>query len=68
MAGVLDIRLGGASNYFGKMVEKPYIGYNDRELLHKDVVNTCLVNAKVSFLAYIVLLILIFNNVLLIIR
>ena len=68
MAGVLDIRLGGTSNYFGKMVEKPYIGNNDRELLHKDVVNTCLVNAKVSFLAYFVLLILIFNNVLLIIK
>lgn len=30
LAGILDCRFGGTHNYFGKPVEKPYIGINER--------------------------------------
>ncbi len=59
VAGVLDIRLGGANSYFGKIVEKPYIGSNDRPIEHQDVISACMVNTKVSILAYITIIILI---------
>ena len=31
MAGALGIRMGGPSTYGGMLVEKPYIGKNERE-------------------------------------
>lgn len=55
MAGILDCRLGGPNNYFGKQVQKPYIGTNTRSLTHKDVLRTCLTNALVSMIAYILI-------------
>ena len=58
MAGIIDCRLGGTNNYFGKQVEKPYIGSNPRHLLHKDILATCLVNAKVSLVAYAIILLI----------
>ncbi len=60
IAGILDCRLGGANSYFGKIVEKPYIGDNPRELLHKDLIGCCWVNAKVALLAYIFVLVIIY--------
>ncbi|MFI3303645.1 MAG: adenosylcobinamide-phosphate synthase CbiB [Rikenellaceae bacterium] len=56
LSGVLDCRLGGPSNYFGKVVEKPYIGVNGRELTHKDVTTTAILNAKVAICCYILLI------------
>lgn len=58
LAGILDCRLGGPSCYFGKLVEKPYIGVTARELTHNDVLRSCWVNAKVAALAYIILIII----------
>ncbi|MFI3243515.1 MAG: adenosylcobinamide-phosphate synthase CbiB [Akkermansia sp.] len=57
LAGILDCRLGGASTYFGQIVEKPYIGENARELTHRDVIRSCWVNAKVAALATLILII-----------
>jgi len=37
LAGILDCRFGGTHDYFGKPVEKPYIGTNDREITFKDM-------------------------------
>ena len=37
LAGILDCRFGGAHDYFGKRVEKPYIGTNPRELTTDDM-------------------------------
>lgn len=55
LAGILDCRLGGTSDYFGKTVEKPFIGYNNRELKHRDVIQCCWINAKVAILCYTIL-------------
>ncbi len=55
LSGVLDCRLGGPNQYFGVVVDKPYIGVNPRELTHRDVVQTALLNAKVALLCYLLL-------------
>lgn len=60
IAGILDCRLGGANSYFGKIVEKPYIGNNPRELVHKDLTGCCWVNAKVALVGYIIVLSIIY--------
>ncbi len=39
MAGVLNISLGGATSYFGKIREKPYFGDGRREIRKEDVLN-----------------------------
>lgn len=57
LSGVLDCRLGGPNNYFGKIVSKPYIGINNRELTHKDVTRTAYLNAKVAFVCYLLLIV-----------
>ncbi len=56
IAGILDCRLGGTSSYFGKLVEKPFIGARDKELTHRDVITTCFINAKVALLAYLIII------------
>ena len=53
VAGALRIRLGGPSRYFGKLVAKPYIGDEKKELERGDikkVVNLMLVAASISLL------------------
>ncbi len=59
LSGVLDCRLGGPNYYFGKIVDKPYIGKNSRDLTHRDVVRTALINAKVALVCYLLLVFLI---------
>lgn len=58
LSGVLDCRLGGPSYYFGRVVEKPYIGTNNRTLTHRDVVRTTILNAKVAAMCYLLLILL----------
>ena len=36
-AGALGIRLAGNASYFGKIVEKPYIGTNERTFTTEDM-------------------------------
>ncbi|MDO5663816.1 MAG: adenosylcobinamide-phosphate synthase CbiB [Bacteroidia bacterium] len=49
LAGVLKCRFGGPNVYNGKLVEKPYIGENNRELTHDDIIKSCFINIKTSF-------------------
>ncbi len=58
LSGILDCRLGGPNQYFGVVVDKPYIGENPRELTHQDVVKTAQVNAKVALTCYLILVVL----------
>ncbi len=50
LAGALNCRFGGPSVYFNKVVDKPYIGKEDRLLLERDVKYSCSINLKVSIL------------------
>ncbi|MBQ8092683.1 MAG: cobalamin biosynthesis protein CobD [Clostridia bacterium] len=40
-AGALHIQLGGTHDYFGKPVEKPFIGDNDRDAVPDDIHQSC---------------------------
>ena len=55
MAGILDCRFGGAHVYHGLLVEKPYIGDNDREVGYADYLKAVQVNQRVTLLAVILI-------------
>ncbi len=50
LAGILDCRFGGSNVYFGQRVEKPYIGYNDKELTYADLKIAIRVNIRTEIL------------------
>lgn len=50
LAGILDCRFGGSNVYFGQLVEKPYIGYNDKELTYTDLKIAVRVNIRTEIL------------------
>ena len=62
LAGVLDCRFGGSNLYQGQLVDKPYIGLNDREISTSDIHKAVRLNFKVSitFLIIVELLLGIF--------
>jgi adenosylcobinamide-phosphate synthase len=49
LAGILNVQFGGSHNYFGKMVDKPVIGQNKREITDNDLIRTVKINRKVEF-------------------
>lgn len=51
MAGILNCRFGGAHVYHGLLVEKPFIGHNDRDLSYRDFVCAARINQCVTFMA-----------------
>ena len=44
LAGILNCRFGGPNIYHGKLLEKPYIGINDRQISAKDIYKACIIN------------------------
>ncbi len=50
LAGILDCRFGGSNVYFGQRVEKPYIGYNEKELTYTDLKIAVRVNIRTEIL------------------
>lgn len=50
LAGILNCRFGGSNVYFGQLVEKPYIGYNDKELTYTDLKIAVRVNIRTEIL------------------
>lgn len=56
LAGVLNVRFGGPSNYFGEVVEKPYIGENEREINTKDIEKTVRINRMSEVLMLVLLM------------
>lgn len=46
LSSILDCRFGGPNYYFGELVEKPYIGNNDRQLTTGDVKKAVMINLK----------------------
>lgn len=55
MAGILDCRFGGAHVYHGLLVEKPYIGDNDREVGYGDFRKAVRVNQRVTLLTVVLI-------------
>lgn len=58
MAGILDCRFGGAHVYHGLLVEKPYIGDNDREIGYVDFRKAVRVNQSVTLLSVLLIALL----------
>ncbi len=59
LAGILDCRFGGGNYYFGKYVEKPYIGQTERKLTADDMKKAIKINlwAEVLMVGVVVLFI-----------
>ena len=51
LAGLLGCRFGGAHDYFGEVVEKPYIGDQERELTYADLTLAVRYFKRASWLA-----------------
>ncbi len=56
LAGILDCRLGGSNNYNGKLVEKPFIGKNNRPIIQKDIYKACTINYATSLIFILIYL------------
>ena len=50
LAGILDCRFGGPHIYFGELIDKPYIGSNDRLLTSQDMRKAIRVNRLAELL------------------
>jgi adenosylcobinamide-phosphate synthase len=50
LAGILDCRFGGSNIYHGLLVEKPFIGNNERKITPKDIKKAIGINMMVSVL------------------
>ena len=61
LAGILDTRFGGPNTYHGMLVEKPYIGENDREITNEEIKKAAFVNHKTTFLMIILIAAFIFE-------
>lgn len=51
LAGYLGCRFGGAHDYFGELVEKPYIGVRERELTYADMKLSLRLSLRAEILA-----------------
>ncbi|MCH5327695.1 MAG: cobalamin biosynthesis protein CobD [Coprobacter sp.] len=53
LAGILSCRFGGAHDYFGERIEKPYIGENQREIETKDMEKAIKINRQAEIVMVI---------------
>ncbi len=60
LAYVLNCQFGGPNYYHGKLVEKPFIGSNNREIKHEEIKTVSLINYAVSTLFCILIIALFF--------
>lgn len=58
LAGILNCRFGGSHIYFGEILEKPYIGENDRPLTTVDMRKAICINRATELLAIFLLIII----------
>jgi len=58
LAGILNCRFGGPNIYHGQVVEKPFIGYTDREITKGDIIKACVLNGCVTVVMVVAVLFL----------
>ena len=58
LAAILDCRFGGAHVYFGEVIEKPYIGTNERNFNTDDVLRAIRVNNNTELIMGIFIILL----------
>ena len=58
LAGILDCRFGGPNHYHGELVDKPFIGKNNRQVNSADILKTAFLNFFSSLVFIILLLFL----------
>jgi len=56
LAGILNCRFGGPHRYFGELIDKPYIGENDRPLTSADMHKAVRINRLVEILSIIIII------------
>ncbi|WP_254413238.1 adenosylcobinamide-phosphate synthase CbiB [Dyadobacter diqingensis] len=57
LAGIMDCRFGGPNIYHGVLVEKPFIGKNDRIIDAKEIEKVVWINHKTCFLMILVIIV-----------
>lgn len=62
LAGIMDTRFGGPNVYHGKLVEKPFIGINDRTVHHNEIKQATGINQKVTGLAIIIITLIVYST------
>ena len=60
LAGILDCRFGGPHTYFGEVVEKPYIGTNDRPITTADMERAVSINRRVEVVVVVITCLILF--------
>lgn len=64
LAGILNCRFGGANYYGGRLVEKPYIGKNEKLLTSTDFFKACIINIMATAIFILTLLVLNYATIL----
>jgi len=59
LAGILDTRFGGPNTYHGVLLEKPFIGKNDRTIEHHEIKRVIGINHKACFLMVVLIIVFI---------
>lgn len=60
LAGILDCRFGGPHKYFGEIIDKPYIGTNDRAITSADMERAVSINRRVEVVAVVITCLILF--------
>jgi adenosylcobinamide-phosphate synthase len=61
LAGILDVRFGGPNSYQGLLVDKPFIGSNNREIAAEEIRTVIGINHRVCLLMVALVLLVILN-------
>ncbi|GAA0892062.1 adenosylcobinamide-phosphate synthase CbiB [Fulvivirga kasyanovii] len=56
LAGILNCRFGGPNYYHGKLVQKPFIGTNDRMVAYSEIDKVAMINHMVTLLFVIIII------------
>lgn len=60
LSGILNCRFGGPNIYFGQLIEKPYIGYQERELSNIDLRTAVSTNIKAEIAMVLIVITVLF--------